>query len=108
MNSSSAKAANTRVARKTQTVKNSSGTSLWYVKVEGTFTYNGSTAICTKSTVSAGSYMSNWKIISKTSSKSSNKASATAKANCYGSSGSLIDSLTKTVTLTCHANGSVS
>ena len=94
-------------ASKTTVYKNASGQSLWYVKVTANFTYNGSSAKCTSSSASAGSYVDSWKILSKSSSKNGNTASATAVAAHYAN-GIAIASLSKTVTLYCNGNGNVS
>ena len=99
-----ARAAGTKTASKTATYKSSSGASLWSVTVTGTFSYNGSSAKCTSSSVSANSYSSLWKINSKSASKSGASASATATAKYYDSS--TYKSLS--VTLTCKANGVLS
>ena len=42
----------TKTASKTSTYKNNSGKTLWSVTVTGSFTYNGSTSKCIRSTVS--------------------------------------------------------
>lgn len=80
---------------------------MWYVKVTGTFTYGDGSAKCTKSTVTAASQNSDWKIASKYSSKSSNVASATATAKKYHL-GVVIQTKSKTVTLTCSPTGTFS
>lgn len=94
-------------ASKTTTYKNSSGQALWYVKVIADFTYNGTSATCTSSSVSAGNYVKAWKIMSKSASKRGNSASATAIAGQY-MGGSCVGTYSKTVTLTCDKNGKLS
>lgn len=94
-------------ASKTTVYKNASGQSLWYVKVTANFTYNGSSAKCTSSSASAGSYVDSWKILSKSSSKNGNSASATAVAAYYVNNAA-IGSYSRTVTLHCNGNGDVS
>lgn len=97
----------TTTASKTTTYYNSNGDSLWYVKVTGTFTYTGSSSACTSSTVTAAAQSSYWKISSKSASRSGNTAMASATAKCY--SGSIaLQTITRTVNLTCSANGSLS
>lgn len=98
---------NTKSATKTVNYKNSKGSILWTVSVHGTFTYTGSSSKCTLSTVSTNIYDSNWKITSKSSSKSGNKAIAKATTKLY-QSGVAIQTVSKTVTLTCSANGNMS
>lgn len=93
---------------KTTAYYSKSGSKLWSVTVTGTFTYgSGSRAVCTKSTVSANVYSSSWKITHSSASKSGNSASATATGTLYSDSAP-INSITKTVTLTCSANGNLS
>jgi hypothetical protein len=101
-------ATSTKSGSKTATYKNSAGDSLWSVKVSGTFSYNGTTASCTSSSVTATSYSSYWSIASKSASKSGNTATATATANQYSSFGIVIATVTYTVNLTCSANGTLS
>lgn len=101
------RATSTKTGTKTVNVKNSSGKVLWSVSVKGTFTYNGSTATYTNASVSTNVNESGWKVVNSSSSKSGNKATGYAKANCYRD-GVLIDSLSKTVTLTCSATGKLS
>lgn len=97
----------TITGKKTASVKNSSGKVLWSVTVTGSFTYTGSKATCTSSSVSAQSNDSRWKISSKSHSKSGNTATATASAKYY-LDGTVISTQTKTVKLTCSASGKLS
>ena len=98
---------NSITGKKTDSIKNSSGSILWSVTVTGSFTYTGLKATCTSSSVSAQSNDSRWKISSKSHSKSGNMAKATASAKYY-LDGSVISTQTKTVTLTCSATGKLS
>ncbi len=98
---------NTTTKSKTTYFKNSSGTTIWYVKVTGTFKYGNGSATCTSSSVTAKSNSNAWKITSKSASKSSNKATAKATAKKYVD-GVVIDTKSKTVTLTCSPTGSFS
>lgn len=92
---------------KTIKYKDSNGNECWYVKVTGNFTFNGSSAKCTSSVITTGVYNKNWKITNKSSSKSGASAKATATAKYYYN-GSVVDTRTKTVTLTCSSNGVLS
>lgn len=103
---SSARATQTKSGKKTASYKNSSGTVLWSVSITATFSYTGSTATCTSKSHSATSYASSWSIKSVSSTKSGN--SATAKAVATYKDGSLSTDYTKSVTLTCSANGTLS
>lgn len=97
----------TKSGRKTSTYKSSSGKTIWSVTVTGTFTYNGSSAKCTKATVSTTCPNNNWKITKTSAAKSNAAASATATAKKY-QDGSYIQSLTRTVKLTCSKSGKLS
>ncbi|MBC5664430.1 hypothetical protein H8S07_03905 [Dorea sp. NSJ-36] len=79
----------------------------WYVKVTGTFTYGSGTSKCTSSSVSAKSSADGWKIVNSSASKSKNTASATATAKHYYNN-SVIDTVTRTVKLTCSSTGKFS
>ena len=80
---SMARAANQKTARKTANYKNAQGAIMFSVTVTGTFTYTGSSSTCTKSVAEASSKNTNWKISSKSASKSGNKATAKAIAKRY-------------------------
>lgn len=82
-------------------------TVLWTVTVNGKFTYNGISATCTNSTVETTCPSSAWKITNKSSSKSANKAIASATGKNY-LLGICIQTVSKTVTLTCSTNGKLS
>lgn len=101
------RATNSITGKKTASMKNSSGKILWSVSVTGTFTYTGSKATCTSSTVDAKSNNSYWKIKSKSSSKTSNKAIGKATGqNIVG--GVIVATHTLSTTLTCSATGKLS
>lgn len=102
-----AKASDNKTASKTVRYENANGETLWYVKVTGSFTYNGTSSSCTSASVSADTYSDNWKISDKSSKKSGNKATATATGNLYFNS-SIIQTVTKTVTLSCSKTGELS
>lgn len=91
-----------------KTVRYKSGnTTLWTLKVNGTFSYNGSSSKCTSSSVSTTSPGKTW-YISK-SSASRNKNSAAAKATAQRKvSGIVLQTVTRSVTLTCSKSGKLS
>ena len=97
----------TKNGSKTVTYKSANGTTLWSVTVHGSFSFNGTSAKCTNSTVSTTCPASTWKITSASSSKSGASASATATAKQY-ISGKLSQTKTKTVTLQCSSSGKLS
>lgn len=89
---------------KTSYYKNAEGTTLWYVRVTGTFTYGNGSSRCTSDTPYAVSQASMWKVSNISGSHSENHASATATGKRYFD-GSVVESITKTVTLTCSPTG---
>lgn len=101
---SMARAANQKTARKTANYKNAQGAIMF--TVTGTFTYTGSSSTCTKSVAEASSKNTNWKISSKSASKSGNKATAKAIAKIYVD-GVAVETQNCTVTLICSSNGSL-
>lgn len=88
---------------KTSRYYNSSGATMWYVKVQGTFTYNGTTSTCNSAAHKAAAVGSTWSIISASHSKSGNKATATATARHYLNPG--YSDYTRSVTLKCSPTG---
>lgn len=100
-------ATNTITKTKTDYYKNSNGKVLWSVSVTGTFTYNGSTSKCTSCSHSTTSPGSSWSIKSATSYKAANYATASATATYKNSTGATQD-YTRTVTLQCSKNGTIS
>lgn len=103
----SASSTKTKTASKTVEYQNGEGTTLWYVKVTGTFIYNGSTSSCSKSSVSAASYNSSWTISNKSSYKSGNTAYASATGIKKFMSVT-IQTITRNVSLSCSKNGTLS
>ena len=101
-----ARATSSKTASKTVTYSKN-GTSLWYVKVTGTFSYNGTSSSCTNSSVTAGSYSNSWKITNTSHSKSGATAKASATAKLYANN-IAINTVTKNATLTCDKNGKCS
>ena len=94
--------AKTKTGSKKASYKSKSGDVLWYVKVTGKFTYNGSTSKCTSASATAASNSSSWKIIDKSSSRNGNEAKASATAQRKG-----VD-YHRTVTLSCSKTGKLS
>ncbi len=88
---------------KTSHLYNSAGVIMISVSVTGTFTYNGSTAVCTSCSGSSTSYNSAWVITDYYTSCSGNSATnytTAVQANKY--------TWHKNVTITCSANGTIS
>lgn len=104
--SSITRAASSKTGQKTATFYNSDNVAQWSATLKGTFTYNGSSATCTASSITYKIYSSNWKIASASATKSGNKATGKATAKRY-----LIvpvQTVEKTITLTCSASGVLS
>lgn len=103
-------ASNTAKAKtgyKTTSCKNANGTVLWSVKVTANFSYNGTTATCTSSSVSTTINNSAWKISNKYSTRCANYGTVTATGQEYINN-KLVKSVTKTVKLTCSPTGTLS
>lgn len=94
----------TTTKSKTSKYYNSNNELMWYVKVTGTFTYGNGTSKCTASSVTAQSYVSAWKITSKSASKSGNTAIGKATAKQYFNS-TVVNTINRTVKLTCNSAG---
>ena len=93
--------------RKTNTYKNNSGKIIWSVTVKGSYTFNGKTSSCTSSSVTTSCPGAGWKITSSSANKSGATASASATAKKY-IDGKCINTITRTVKLTCSKSGKLS
>lgn len=82
-------------------------TVLWTVQVNGVFSYTGSSATCTSSTVTTTCPSDAWKISNKSSSKSGNTATAKATGKQY-LLGFCIQTIDRVVTLKCSNTGTLS
>ena len=98
-------AASTTVSKsKTARFYNSENQVMWYVKVTGSFTYTGSSAKCNSASVTADSLSNSWKV----SKLSAAHSGATAYASATGKQyflGTVIDTISRTVSLTCSPTG---
>lgn len=90
--------------RKPYTCYDSSGTALWKVELSGSFTYNGSTATCTASSVSTTVYDSSWSVGTKSAQKADNQAIGSATMN-KRSVGVIIKSVPVSLSISCSASG---
>lgn len=97
----------TKSGSKTVKYQNSEGKTLWYVKVSGTFSYDGNSSRCTSVSVTAASYDKNWTISNKSSSKSGNTAFATA-TGILNQNSLFSQTIARTVSLSCSKNGTLS
>lgn len=97
-------AATTINKSKSSNYYNSDNTKEWTVTVNGTFTYTGSSATCTRATVSYNIYNNSWKVTSAAPSKSGNKATGAFTVKKYAL-GLPYKTVNRTVTLTCSNTG---
>lgn len=96
-----------KTAKKTNQYYDANDNLLWYVRVTGTFTYDGNTCTCTSSSVDAASNNADWVVSNKQSSKSNNIATAKATGTRYHNN-KKCETITKSVTVTCSKNGTIS
>lgn len=87
--------------------KDEDGIVCWKATLTATFRYTGSSATCTESDVTYTVSNSKWKITSATASKSGNTATADVTAKRY-TLGIPVETLNRTITMTCSANGTIS
>lgn len=85
----------------------SSNDKVWTYSITGVFSYNGSTSSCTAVSDSYSIINSNWHLDSHSCSKSGNTAngSITMKKKIIGIT---IDTVTRSLSLSCSANGTLS
>ena len=92
---------------KSTTYYNSSNTAQWKFTLKGTITYDGSTSQCTGASSSVTIYNTAWSVYSKTASHSGNQATGnvTMQRKVLGI---VVETKTRSLTLTCDKNGNVS
>lgn len=102
-----ARASGSKTGTKTRSYYNADDTLAWQVVLTGKFTYTGSTATCTSSSVSTNIYESGWYTVSKSATKSGNSANGTA---VIGEKvlGVTLGKVQVDLTLSCDANGNLS
>ncbi len=102
----------TRVSRgisgsRPYTYYSASGVAQWQVTLYGTFTYTGSSATCTASSISTTIYENSWSTGSKSASKSGSKATGSATMK-QSSNGSTVRTVPVSLSLSCSASGTLS
>lgn len=99
--------ASTTTASKSVSYKNSKGTVLWSYKITASFTYTGTSATCISVSNSNTINDKAWSITSSSVSKNGNRASGkvTAVERMFGIT---IDTVSRTLTLTCSPTGKLS
>lgn len=100
-------AANTKSGSKTIKHYGSNNELQWTATIKGTFSYTGSTAMCTASSITYSILDDSWKITSATASKTMNKAVGNVTAKHYFL-GIPIKTVEETITLICSASGVLS
>ena len=99
--------ASTKSGQKTSTFYDSDNVAQWSATLKGTFTYSGSSATCTASSITYTIYSSKLKVTSAQATKSGNKATGNVTAKRY-LLGIPVQTINKTITLTCSASGVLS
>lgn len=92
---------------KTYTHYGNSGTSDWQAVLTGTFSYTGTSATCTKSSVDVTVYDSAWYVVSKSAGKSGNQATGSVTMG-WKKLGVTVERVPVSMTLSCDANGNLS
>lgn len=106
-NSISTYATNTKTGTKDATYYDSDGNILWKATLRATFTYTGSSATCTNAEVVYSTYNTAWKNTSKSATKSGNTATGNVTFKRYVL-GIPVETIDKTITMTCSASGVIS
>lgn len=101
------RASGTKSGSKTSSHYGDDGTLNWKAVLTGTFSYTGTSATCTSSSVSVTIYDSDWYTISKSAGKSGSSATASVSMG-RKALGVTVDQKDITIKLTCSANGSLS
>ena len=101
------RASGSKTGTKTKTYYESDGTASWKATLTGKFTYDGTSATCTVSTVSVTIYDANWYTVSKSATKSGNTASASVTMG-YKTMGITTNKVTISVSLSCDKDGNFS
>ena len=97
----------TQTKSKTSTYYNAANEKIWAVTVTGTFSYGNGTSTCLSASCTTSLYSNSWSVGNKKASKSGNTAKASATGVRY-TNGHAVQSITRTVTLTCSATGNFS
>lgn len=98
---------NTKTASKIAYIKNSSNTTIATFKITGTFTYDGSTAQCTAASHSSTINNSAWTFTFKSANRLTNRAIGQYAIQCT-QNGTVVQTISDTITLTCSPNGTLS
>ncbi len=99
--------ASVKTGSRTISHKDSDGTTLWTYKITGTFSYTGSTSTCTAVSDSYTISNDNWHMSSHSCSKSGNTANGTVTMK-YKVLGITANTITRNISLSCSASGTLS
>ena len=102
-----ARASGTKTASKSYTYYNADGSKAWTVTLTGTFTYTGTTSTCTKASSSITFHDDLWYLKAK-STKASGSSAIVNLTVAYEVQGTVTETKSCTVTLTCDKNGNLS
>lgn len=102
-----ARASGSKSGSKAYTYYDSTGKTLWKATLTGSFTYNGSSATCTSSSVDVTIYDSTWHTASKSANKSGNTASASVTME-KSRLGITVTTKSASISLSCDKNGNLS
>lgn len=89
---------------KTSIYYGNNGDKLWSIKVTGSFTYGNGSAKCNSVTPTGTSFVDDWKVSNISGSKSGASATASATGKQYYNN-TVINTVNKSVTLTCSPAG---
>lgn len=101
------RASGSKSGSKTYTHHGSNGDDNWKATLSGSFTYNGTSATCTSSSVDVTIYDSAWYTISKSASKSGGTATASVTMG-EKRGGVTVTTLPISISLTCDKDGNLS
>ncbi|MBR5409701.1 MAG: hypothetical protein IKX86_06220 [Clostridia bacterium] len=82
------------------------GITLWEISLQASFDYNGTTAYCTAATSGYTIYNSAWGLHSRNVSKNGNTATANFTFYRYAA-GTVVETVNRTLTMSCSASGVV-
>ena len=94
-------------ASKTNTYKNASGDALWAVTITATFQYNGTNVGCLSAKATSQVYDKHWEVSGERVTVDGASATGYATGKLYSGS-KLIQTITKSVTISCSKDGKIS
>lgn len=107
MNQVDFRSSGTKTASKTYQYTDSDGDIAWKAVLNGTFTYTGSSAQCTSSSVDVTIYNSGWYVVSESAGKSGSSATGEITMGLK-KLGITVKKVPLSMTLTCDPNGNLS